>query len=259
MTDPALSGHWGAYLLPFAILFLAALVQGVTGFAFGILSMAALTLLWQPQPANVVVTLLTVFSTLGTLYSVREGMRWLRLRPLLVGIALGMPLGTWVMVFPGSGQPLRLLVAVACVLVAVQNWRPLTEDAANRGTPRWLALAAGLASGFFSGSVSSGGPPILWYVYRQPWSREELKATCLAIFFVATAYKIVFWLSLGLSGLAANLITASRLGMAACLLPAVVLGTLAGVRLFSLVDRDRLRRLVCVLLLVMAAAIVATL
>ncbi|MCC7494724.1 MAG: sulfite exporter TauE/SafE family protein [Fimbriimonadaceae bacterium] len=258
MHDPALFADWSHYLLPFAILCGAAFVQGVTGFAFGILSMAGLTLLWEPQPANVVVTLLTVFSTLGTLYSVRHGMRWLRLRPLLLGIAVGMPLGVQVMVLPGSGPALRGLVAIACLLVAWQNWAPrAAEPGCERCAPRWLGLGSGLASGFFSGSVSSGGPPILWYVYRQPWSRDELKATTLAIFFVATAYKLGMWLVMAAAG-AGTLLTWSRVQMAGSLLPAVLLGTTIGIRVFARIDRDQLRRIVCVLLVVMAAAIVAT-
>lgn len=234
----------------------AAIVQGVTGFAFGILSMAFLTLLWEPQSASVVVTLLAMWSCLHTLWDVRRGIRWPTLGDLAAGFVIGIPLGTWVLVMPDSQTFLRLLVALVCLVVAWQNLRPQPESAGEvRG--RGFALIAGTASGFLSGSVSSGGPPILWYVYRQPWTRDELKATSLAMFTLGGAIKILFWLAHDVIFRTGDaLFTRPRLLLAACLVPLVALGSAIGVRIFQRVDREQLRRIICILLIVTAAFLI---
>lgn len=249
------------WLLPILVVFVAALVQGVAGFAFGILSMAFLTLLWEPKQANVVVTILAIWSSCHTLTSLRGAVRWPRVGDLLIGLMIGLALGTHALVAPDTEALLRRLVGLACVLAAVQNWRPTPLPLPGREArpQRVLGLIAGIGSGFLSGSVSSGGPPILWYVYRQPWSREELKATTLAVFLSASLLKLVFWLvhDLG-SPASADLFTSPRLLLALALLPAVAAGSSLGVVLFRRVDREQLRQMVCVLLLAMAALVSAT-
>ncbi|NUQ00260.1 MAG: sulfite exporter TauE/SafE family protein [Armatimonadetes bacterium] len=250
-----------AWFLPILVVFFAALVQGTAGFAFGVLSMAFLTLLWEPKQANVVVTLLAIWSSCHALFSLRGAVRWPRVVDLLLGLLVGLPLGTQALVAPDAEVLLRRLVALACVLAAAQNWGPpaLPREGHQARPWRLTGWLAGTASGFLAGSVSSGGPPILWYVYRQPWSREELKATTLAVFLAASLLKLVFWGAYDLAGPpAGDLLTAPRLLLALALLPAVAVGTELGIRIFRRVDREQLRRMACLLLLAMAALVSAT-
>jgi len=244
------SAWWiGATIVGFA-----ALVQGVSGFAFGILSMALLTIVWKPTDANVVVTMLAAYSSLATLYSIRKGVRWQGFSLLFCGYFVGLPLGTRMLTADGTDDILRTLVALACLMIAYQNWFVAEPSEHAAEPPRWHGLLAGTASGFLSGAVSSGGAPILWYIYRRPWSRDELKATGLMMFFAANLSKLAFW---GVHDLrvatADHLYTPERAKLALSYLPAVMLGSALGVLVFRFVDRRLLRRIVCILLVVMAA------
>lgn len=243
-----------AWWIGATIVCFAALVQGVSGFAFGILSMALLTLFWEPTNANVVVTMLAAYSSVATLYSIRRGVRWQGFGLLICGYFVGLPVGTRMLTSDGTDNLLRTLVALACLMIAYQNWF-VPEPSPHQGEPpRWHGLLAGTASGFLSGAVSSGGAPILWYIYRRPWSRDELKATGLMMFFAANLSKLAFW---GLHDLrvasADRLYTVARVQLALTYLPMVMIGSALGVLLFRLVDRRQLRRIVCILLVIMAA------
>src|SRR5262249_49497878 len=109
---PAEPGLLSSFIFPALVVFVAAVVQGVTGFAFGIVSMVFLTLLWQPQQANVVVSLLGMYSLCHTVWGVRREIRWRSLGPLVIGNLLGLGLSLTVMVSPGLGDVLRGLVAL---------------------------------------------------------------------------------------------------------------------------------------------------
>ena len=236
-----------------AIVCFAAVIQGVSGFAFGIFSMALLTLVWDPAPANVVVSLLAAYTSIATLYPIRRGVRWSGFGILYAGYLCGLPLGTRALVDPNLTGLLRCLVGVACLMIAYQNWfHPEPPEEAPQ-PPAWQGVIAGIASGFLSGSVSSGGAPILWYIYRRPWSRDELKATGLMMFFAANLTKLSYW---GLNDLlhrnAEAFYQPERVLLVFKLFPAVILGSAIGMRLFRYFDRRLLRRVVCLLLVVMA-------
>ncbi len=249
-----MSDWWiGATIVGFA-----ALVQGVSGFAFGIFSMALLTLVWEPAQANVVVSILAAYTSVATLYSIRKRVRWQGFGLLISGYFVGLPMGTRALVADNTEDLLRTLVALACLMIAYQNWFMPEPDPDGAEPPRWHGLLAGVASGFLSGAVSSGGAPILWYVYRRPWSRDELKATALMMFFAANLTKLCFW---GFNDLGhwqtEAFYSPERVRLVLTLLLPVILGSAIGVQLFRFVDRRQLRRLVCLLLVVMAGLLLA--
>ncbi|MBI2297719.1 MAG: sulfite exporter TauE/SafE family protein [Armatimonadetes bacterium] len=247
------------YAVPALVVFGAAVVQGVTGFAFGIVSMVFLTLLWQPQQANVVVSLLAMYSICHAAWGVKHAIRWRQLGPLMAGNLLGLWISVQVLVSHDLADLLRYLVAIACLLVALQNWLVREHPAASPRGNGVLGLVAGTLAGFLSGATSTSGPPTVWWIYRQPWSRDELKANTLAVFLLTGIAKLGLWIVHDLRAApAAHLLAPARCVTAVGLLPAVMLGSLCGVAVFRRVDRDQLRRAVCALLVVMAAVIVVT-
>lgn len=245
--------------LALTVVFVAAVIQGMAGFAFGILSMAFLTILWEPQTANVVVTLLAMYSITHGLWSIRRAIVWHHINDLTLGFVVGIPLGTALLVLPNTTHLIRALVAVACLLVAAQNWFGAEPVPGGPRPSRAFTLGSGTFAGILSGSVSSGGPPILWYVYRQPWTRDELKATSLAMFLVGGVIKLLTWAGHDLTSAGPALFTRERLLIAAIFLPITVLGTSLGVKLFNRVDRTQLRHLVCFLLAIMAVLVLLSL
>lgn len=234
-------------MLSLATVAFAAMVHGTVGFAFGLLSMAVLSIYWGTQTANVVVSLLGLYSCAHALWSVRQAVRWQSVGAVLAGVGLGLPLGTLLLVSARYDHVLRALVAVACLVVAVQNWQE-SPHVVGRRFSIGLKVLVGALAGFLSAAISSPGPVVIWYAYRQPGEREELKAAGLLLFTVATFSKLVLWVGHDCLLTGAPLFTRSRLVLALALWPMAVLGTQSGVLLFKRVDRVLLRRLVCGLL-----------
>lgn len=244
------------FAVAFVAVFCAGVVQGVTGFAFGILAVAVLTMLWGVREASVVVSFLACWNVAHTLWSVRQGVRWRIVGLIGAGVLIGQPIGARALVTDSLQVFLLYLLAAACLAVALQELcgGAPADDATGPGSA--AAVLAGVVSGFMTTTVTSGGPPVIWYVYRHPFTREQLKATTLAVFAFGLALKFIVW---GWQDLTADgveiLLTGRRALWALYLLPATVLGSATGIWLFRRVDAVRLRRLVCYLLLLLAAMV----
>ena len=82
--------------------------------------------------------------------------------------------------------------------------------------------ASGSSTGTIDGAFSSGGPPIVLYLYSQEDDPRLAVGTVQAVFCGAGIYRLV------IVGLGERGFTADMLGTAALLAPVVILGTLAG-------------------------------
>lgn len=233
----------------------AAMVQGVTGFAFGILAVSFLTVLWDIRTANVVVSCLACWNVAQTLYSVRQGVVWKFVGLLMIGIVAGQPLGAVALVDDRLEVLLLVILGLACLAVAAQELFGPEPHAERPGPGPVVGVLAGVVSGFLVTSVSSGGPPVIWYIYRFPLTKEQLKATCLTTFAFGLVIKFGVWARQDLASDGPNLLTPERLKLALVLLPAAVIGSTIGIQIFRRVDVKLLRKLICVLLVGLAVSL----
>ena len=94
--------------------FLAALVAGLGGFAFGIIAAAVWLYILTPlQTATLIIGLGLVVQGYSV-WKLRHALDWRRLAPLIIGAALGVPIGVSIL---GRADPHYLRTAVAVVLV----------------------------------------------------------------------------------------------------------------------------------------------
>lgn len=209
-------------LLLAVIVFGAAFAQGFSGFGYGILAMAMLSLLTTDlERASVFVTLtVTVLVTTLLLRSRRDvRIDWKQAAGLSLGVLAGSPFGYWFMLRQG-GMPLcRIVFGVVLVLFALNG---LLKPHIRRHISMALAPVFGVFSGLLSGAFSSGGPPVVLYLYAQEDDPRLAVGTVQAVFCFASLYRLVI-VGVGERGFTADLLT-----RAALLAPVVILGTLAG-------------------------------
>jgi uncharacterized protein len=166
-------------LLAAAALALAGFVQGLTGFGFGMTAMALLPFVLGVVESQAVVTLTSTASCLLMAAVTVRHVRWSDLWRVWLGTVAGVPLGF--LFLDSLSRPLmtRVLGFALCLMV-------LFEFTVVRRTrlrwPRWMAAAIGLASGVLTGAFNVGGPPLVAYLYSQPWSKEERVASLTAVF-----------------------------------------------------------------------------
>lgn len=227
-------------LLLAAVLAIAALVQGASGFGFALVVAPVVGFV----DASLLPTVLLLWLLpLNSYLALREraaidlrGARWIVLARL-VGAPVGLAL---LMVVPGrhAGE----LVGGFTILAVVASF---TAPHFNPG--RMAYLGAGLASGISETATGVGGPPLaLVYQHRPP---PEVRSTVALCSFVGEVASVGFLLLYGR-------ISGHDLVTAATLLPAALVGMALSGRLRHRLDGSRLRILVLVFAVASSLALV---
>lgn len=231
------------HAVPICILALAGFTQGLTGFGFGLVSMALLPLVLPFKDALVVVAVLNVPVCALTLFSNRRHFHWRRGAALALGSCLGVPIGFYLLVRLDAALLLRILGALLCLFAL--NELLLARRFPLR-FPAWSGFPIGLLSGGIGGAFNVGGPPVIAYVYSQPWTKEEIVTVLQLVFGTSALLRLGF---VGHSGLLHR-----DLGYVTllALLPLIV-GILAGGRLLHRVPLRPLKFAVFLSLLLLGA------
>ncbi len=150
---------------------LAGFAQGVSGFAFALVSLSIWA--WGIEPTLAVV--LTVFGSLVgqlvTLPFVWRGFDLKRALPFIVGGLVGIPIGAALL---NAVDPQLFKLALGIFLVVYCPMMLLLDvDRSMQWGGRLADAAAGWAGGFLGGLAGISGPvPTLWTTLRG-WSKDE--------------------------------------------------------------------------------------
>ncbi|MEX2630745.1 MAG: sulfite exporter TauE/SafE family protein [Tistlia sp.] len=204
-----------------ALVALAAVVRGFSGFGSAMIVMPGLSLIYPPVEALIVFALIETATTLQLLpQGLRDADRR-RVLPLALGATLCLPLGWQVIVAVEPETMRRAIGAVVLLLVALLalGWR--YRGALGRGR----IFAVGCASGLLAGSTGMAGPPVILMLMSTPGSAAQVRGS-LILFFA--------WIGLVLLAIFAldGRFDQAALLRAAVLLPFYLAGTWAGMRLF---------------------------
>jgi len=233
-----------------AAVLVGAYVQSVTGFAMGMIIIAAVSMLALASVPEItaVVSLLSLVNVLLALHgrhALVEGRLFL---PLILGQLPAIFLGVALLnhLHTDAERVLRLLLAAFIVLGSLSMMLRPRPIATLSGSPG--CAVAGVASGLLGGLFSASGPVMGWFIYRQPLSLDAIRATLLASFACSTTVRTLI---VGAQGG----LTAEVLGLSGLAVPAVVLGTWLGRSLPPPLSDAAMKRLAFVLLLLLGCGI----
>lgn len=222
------------------------LVRGFGGFGASMVWAAGMSLFLDPVVVVPTVLILEILASVQLLPSVWHQVNWRSLRWLLAGVAVGLPLGVWVLV-RADDRPLRIAIAaaiaVAAVLMAFGRGR-----AELPGRP--TTIAVGTASGALNGAFAIGGPPAILMYFSSPQQVEAGRASLIAFFFCTDALGVTV-----ASG--AGLVDRAVLGQATVLWPVSLLGVALGALVHRRVGPAVLRNAAVWLLLPLAGLLAA--
>lgn len=172
-----------------AALALAGFVQGVLGFGFGLVAMALLPLLISVKEASPLVVLFSLPLAMIVLGIHWRHFQWRDGWVLLLGSCAGIPLGVYSLTYFSAELLLRLLGGVLLLFSAYELvGRRLQRG--HRAPPKWSEPFFGLVSGTTSGAFNAGGPPLVAYVYAQPWHQERKVALLQVLFSVGAVLRL---------------------------------------------------------------------
>jgi uncharacterized protein len=225
--------------------FVASLVAGVAGFAFGLVAAAVWMHILSPAQAAVLVVLFGLLVQGLAVWRLRHALRWSRLLPFVVGGLVGVPVGVYLL---RLSEPQHVRVGVGLLLICFVVY------SVARPAPRRLGgsaadAAVGVASGVVGGLTGLGGIlTTVWCAFRG-WPKDEQRAVfqpaAVAVFIATLA-----WLG------ATQSVPADTLRLAALGLPALAIGTWLGLRLYGRLDEAGFRKVVLALLFISGVALV---
>jgi uncharacterized protein len=233
-----------------AATFAAALVAGVAGFAFGLVAAAVWLHVLTPLQTT---TLIVAFGLIVQGYSVwklRRALKPARLLPFLLGGAIGLPLGVELLRW-APAEALRIAVGILLIVFSLYSLaRPQFGRIATGG--RLADGGVGVLSGILGGATGFGGIlPTIWCNVRG-WPKDEQRAV-----FQPTGVAIFLGTALLLGG--TGTVTADTVRLFLIGLPALLLGSWLGLKLYGRLDEAGFRRVVLALLLLSGLALIAPL
>ena len=226
---------------------LAGFVQGLSGFAMGLVATVFWTGLMRPSVSAPLIVIASVAGQLFALRAVLPSLDWRRAGPMIAGGLLGVGPGVLALpwVEPHSFRlGVGLLLCVFCPAMLMASALPRV---------RWGGRAADAAAGFVGGAMGgiaglSGPAPILWCTLRG-WDRDVQRATFQSFLIAVQAAAVVAY---AVSGL----LTSEVAHLSAWVLPCVLVPSWVGTRLYLRLNGAAFRRVVLLVLAVTGAALV---
>ena len=227
----------------------AGFVQGLSGFAFGMVAMSIWVWGIEPHVAAVMTVTGGLAGQLVQAFTVRRGLRLPALLPFLLGAAVGVPLGVALLPHLDTGLfklTLGIILVVCCPAMLLAHRLPRLRWGGRAGDG-----VAGAVGGLMGGIGGFPGVvPTLWCTLRgfdKDAQRAVIQNFNLGMLAVTMA-----------SYLASGLISRAMLPLFAIVLPAMLVPTLVGTRLYVGLSEATFRKLVLGLLTLSGGALVSS-
>ncbi|MBI2910055.1 MAG: sulfite exporter TauE/SafE family protein [Chloroflexi bacterium] len=214
------------------VIFLAGMMQGITGFGFALVAVPIMVALLPPKEVVPVVLIHSALINIFILFKVREWVDLKRIIPLMIAGVVATPLGTYLLIMLDV-QLLKVLIGVVIAVSAVALLRGFRVEIRNE---RLAFGPVGLISGILSGATQMSGPPVALFFTNQGLAKHVFRANLVAYFMVLNVATVP-------SAVVGGLMTEQVLSYAALFLPAMVLGAIAGMVLAHRVEEDLFRKL----------------
>lgn len=216
--------------------FVAAFVRGYSGFGYSAMVIAAASLVTNPLQFVAVVVILETAMSVQAAKAAGPSVDWRRVRSLMAGAAVGLPLGLWILTGVSEDAARAMISAYVLVMcgVLLAGWR-LRHEVRGAGN-----AVAGLISGL-ANAPGMGGLPVAAFFAAQPMQANVFRATLIAYFPLLDLYSapLYFW---------AGLVSQDTLWAALMALPVTFFGNWLGGRHFFGSNPQEFRRFAIVLL-----------
>ena len=156
----------------------AGFVQGVAGFGSGIVVMAILPKLWGIDAAVPLSALFSLILNAGLTWHLRAHCQRSEIGGLLLGGAIGVPLGV---TFLATVDAAIVTQVLGWVLLLFALWRLAGAASPSETISRRWAPFAGLLSGLTAGAYNVGAPALLVYANGRQWPRDPFRANLQTI------------------------------------------------------------------------------
>lgn len=227
--------------------FLAGLIQGLTGFGFALVAVPIMTIFLSPKKVIPIVLIHAILIILVLLYQARKWIDLKRIWPLMIAGIVGLPFGTYLLIFLKVGT-LKVLIGSVIVLFALAFLKGFKKEIKSEK----LAFApVGFISGLLAGSTMMGGPPVILFFTNQGLNKNAFRANIVCYFVILSFAAIPVYV-------AGGLITKEVIKYAIWLLPAMICGGIIGIKLSRVVEEQLFQKIVLIILIVAGSISIAS-
>jgi uncharacterized membrane protein YfcA len=226
--------------------FAAAVVTGLSGFAFGLVAASIWLFVLSPVQSAILIVAYGLIVQGYAVWKLRRALDWQRIWPFIAGAAVGVPLGVWALTLANPGYVRR---CVGAFLIAFALWslfRPALKPVTFGGAA--ANAGVGFLNGILAGITGLAGILVTIWSGLRGWPRDQQRAVFQPVGVAIFAMTAV-WLG------AKGTISAETIWLFALGLPALLAGTWLGLKLYGRLDEAGFRKVVLVLLLISGVAL----
>ncbi len=234
-------------------IFGASALQSATGIGFGVIAGPLLLIVLNDSSAIQVSVLLNLLIALLLAPSLWQKSDRQLLKSLLVGLAVGSPLGLLIYLYMSIAVLKSFAgVVVLLTLVFVLRGDSRSIDLRGKVAGKFEQVSVGVIAGIMGSSLAMPGPiPAAWMSARG-FDKDTIRATILVMF--VGAYAVALLLQVSLAG-----ISADTMRFTAMLVPSTIAGIWLGRFLSSRISEATFRWLLTIILAFTAVTLLATL
>jgi len=224
----------------FAILFMAAFVQSLSGFGSALVAMAFLPALIGIRAAAPLFAICAIPLEIILLIRFRQELSLREIWKVVLASIVGVPFGVVLLKLVSE----QIALAVLGLALIGYSTYALMGKRLPRSDHFSLPWLAGFLAGMLGGAYNTAGPPVILYADTQDWPPERFKSN-LQGFFLVTSVQIL------LGHYIAGNYQPDVLRWLPYAIPAILIGLLAGGLLDKRIPPLMFRRIVLVMLIVM--------
>jgi hypothetical protein len=226
---------------------LAGFVEGAAEVEFPLVAMSLWVWILPPQLAAPLAVFGALLGQVASLFPLRGGFDLKRVAPFIVGGALGVPLGVFLL---HNFDPLRFRLAVGALLTLFGLYALAGRDSAGVkaggiGADAFVGVVGGVLGGF---SGLAAAPAAMWTRLRG-WKREPRRATVKAFAIAVAVLTLAAYARTGA-------VDPADLRLFALVAPVALVASFLGVRLVGKGGAQALARIALLLTLVSGAGLV---
>lgn len=227
--------------------FLGGFTSGLTGFAAGLVVSGVWLQILTPLQTAVLIAAYGMVNQAYGIWKVRDALQWRRILPFVIGAAVGVPLGAYLVTYL---NPAHLRIGVGVLLIAYSTYNLARPAIAPITSNRAIDTGIGILNGLLGGLTGLGGVISTIWVQLGGGPKDAQRAVFQPVLFITMTMATLTFAASG------HLFNVDILKLFLMGLPALLLGLWLGVRLYGKLDDAAFRKAILILLLISGFSLV---
>ena len=175
------------FLIILFIVFIASIVRGFNGFGFSATCISGFSFILPAIEIVPIILILEVFISIFMIPYIWNKIDWNFVFKLLIGIALGSPIGLYLLKYLSS-ETTHLSVCLIIIFFSILLMRGYTNKSINNDQSK---IFTGVISGALNGLTTLGGMPVALFLLVTTIQPAIIRGSLAALFFLTDVYAFI--------------------------------------------------------------------